>query len=249
MKNMSLRYWHHTILIILFSLMSASALAGPPFKTDDPQPVDYLHWEFYIASEQQFTKQETDATYPHIEINYGAISNVQLHIVAPLGYVHTSEGTHYGYSDTEIGLKYRFVEETETVPQLGFFPLVEIPTGNEDKQLGNGKTQAYLPLWIQKSWGKLTTYGGGGVWYNPGPDRKNWAFTGWEMQYDLSELITLGSEIYYQTAESQSSESRADFNFGGFVNLNEHHHILFSLGSNLSGETAITGYIGYQLTI
>ncbi|MGD1044431.1 MAG: hypothetical protein ABR936_03760 [Bacteroidota bacterium] len=248
---MSLRYCHHTILriIVLFPLISASALTGPPFKTDDPQPVDYLHWEFYIASEQQFMKHETDATYPHIEINYGAISNVQLHIVAPLGYVHTNEGTHYGYSDTEIGLKYRFVEETETVPQIGFFPLIEIPTGNENEQLGNGKTQAYLPLWIQKSWGKLTTYGGGGVWYNPGPDRKNWAFTGWEIQYDFSELITLGSEFYYQTAETQDSESSAGFNLGGFVNLNEHHHILFSLGHNISGETAFTGYIGYQLTI
>jgi hypothetical protein len=249
MKNMPLRYYNHTALFLLFSLMPASGLAGPPFKTDDPQPVDFLHWEFYIASEQQFMRHESDATLPHIEINYGAIANMQLHIVAPLGYVHAIEETHYGYSDTEIGLKYRFVEETETIPQIGFFPLIEIPTGNEDKQLGNGKTQAYLPLWIQKSWGKFTTYGGGGVWYNPGLNRKNWAFTGWEMQYDFSELITLGSEIYFQTAESQDSESHTGFNLGGFINLNEHHHILFSFGSNLSGKTAITGYIGYQLTI
>jgi hypothetical protein len=251
MNNMSFRSCKYTILriIILFSLISASALAGPPFKTDDPQPVDYLHWEFYIASAQQFMRHESDATCPHIEINYGAISNVQLHIVAPLGYVHTSEGTHYGYSDTEVGLKYRFVEETETVPQIGFFPLIEIPTGNENKQLGNGKIQAYVPLWVQKSWGKFTTYGGGGVWYNPGPDRKNWAFTGWEIQYDFSGLITLGGEIYCQTAETQDSESSTGFNLGGFVNLNEHHHILFSLGHNISGETTFTGYIGYQLTI
>ena len=131
------------------------------------------------------------------------ISNVQLHIVAPLGYVRTSGGTHYGYSDTEIGVKYRFVEETETMPQIGSFPLIEIPTGNENEQLGNGEIQVYFPLWIQKSWGKFTSYGGGGVWYNPGPNRKNWTFTGWEIQYDFSEFITLGSEIYYQTAATQ----------------------------------------------
>jgi hypothetical protein len=229
--------------------MPAPALAGPPFKTDDPQPVDYLHWEFYIASAQQFMRHETDATCPHIEINYGAISNMQIHLVAPLGYVHTNEGTHYGYSDTEIGIKYRLIDETETIPQIGFFPLVEIPTGDEKKQLGNGKIQAYLPVWIQKSWGKLTTYGGGGVWYNPGPERKNWAFAGWELQYDFSQLVTLGSEIYYQTAETQDSESKGGFNLGGFINLNEYHHILFSLGSSVSGPEAITGYIGYQLMI
>lgn len=237
------------ITSILFLLWPIQALAGPPFKTDDPQPVDYLHWEFYIASEQQFTRQETDATCPHVELNYGAISNVQLHIVVPLGYVHSADGTHYGFSDTEIGLKYRFIQETETAPQIGIFPLIEVPTGDENKQLGNGKIQAYMPLWIQKSWGDLTTYGGGGVWYNPGSDRKNWAFAGWELQYDFSRFITLGGEIYYQTADTQDSQSSAGFNIGGFINLNEHHHILFSFGRNLSGETALTGYIGYQLTI
>ena len=198
---------------------------------------------------QHYTRNESDATSPHIEINYGAFSNIQIHLVAPLGYVHSNEGTHYGYSDTEIGMKYRFVEETETVPQIGSFPLIEIPTGNEDKLLGTGQFQAYLPLWIQKSWGKFTTYGGGGIWINPGINRKNWIFTGWECQYDFSENITLGSEFTYQTADTQDSESSAGFNVGGCLNLNERRHILFSLGRSLSGETAVTGYIGYQLTI
>ncbi len=251
MEQIAFRHTHGCILpvIILLLAISSPAIAGPPFKTDDPQPVDYHHWEFYIASEQQFTRQETDATSPHFEVNYGVMSNVQLHIVAPLGYVRSAEGTHYGYADTELGIKYRLLEETESVPQIGFFPLIEIPTGNANEQLGNGKIQAYFPLWIQKSWGKITTYGGGGIWYNPGPDRKNWVFTGWEIQYDFSTLVTLGSEIYYQTSGTQDSRSSAGFNFGGFINLSEEHHILFSLGRTLSGETAMTGYVGYQLTI
>jgi hypothetical protein len=251
MKTICFRFWRYIpfSINVLFLLMPTPTAAGPPFKTDDPQPVDYRHWEFYIASAQQFRTHETDATYPHIEINYGALSNVQVHIVAPLGYVHTNEGTHYGYSDTEIGIKYRAVEETEATPQIGFFPLVEIPTGDENKQLGNGKIQAYLPVWIQKSWGNFTTYGGGGIWYNPGSGQKNWIFAGWELQYDFSKIITLGSEIYYQTAEIQNSVSSTGFSVGGFIHVTEDHHILFSVGRNLSGETTFTGYIGYQLTI
>ena len=27
-----------------------NVLAGPPFLTDDPEPVDYQNWEFYVAS-------------------------------------------------------------------------------------------------------------------------------------------------------------------------------------------------------
>jgi hypothetical protein len=112
--------------------------AGPPFKTDDPQPVDFRHWEFYLASQQEFAKNGTHATLPHLEINVGAFQNVQLHFVAPMGYVRTSDGEAYGYSDTEFGVKYRFLEESAASPQIGIFPLIEIPTGDPAKELGQG---------------------------------------------------------------------------------------------------------------
>jgi hypothetical protein len=251
MKNMSLRSCNYIILQIgvLCLLISTAALAGPPFKTDDPQPVDYLHWEFYVASMQQIDNNQTSATLPHFEVNYGVVPNVQLHLVAPLGYVHEADATHYGYSDMELGIKYRFVEETETTPQVGIFPLVELPSGDENKQLGVGKIQVYIPLWIQKSWGNWTTYGGEGFWYNPVPNQKNWIFTGWELQYDFSKVVTLGGELCYQTANAQDSEAGESFNLGGFINFDEANHLLFSLGHSLSGKATITGYIGYQLTI
>jgi hypothetical protein len=146
-------------------------------------------------------------------------------------------------------MKYRFIEETDSSPQIGSFPLIEVPTGNENNQLGAGHIQAYLPLWIQKTWGKLTTYGGGGVWFSTGPGRGHWIFTGWELQYDFSEWITLGNEFYFQTAETQSAESSTGFNFGGNINITERHHVLFSVGRTFSGEMSVTGYIGYQLTM
>ncbi|MFI5251979.1 MAG: hypothetical protein ACHQQQ_06045 [Bacteroidota bacterium] len=246
---MRFRHSLHCICVAVLMSMASNAIAGPPFKTDDPQPVDYLHWEFYVASEQEFQTHSTGATCPHFEVNYGVVPNVQLHVVAPLGYVHTANGTHYGYSDTEFGFKYRFVGETGTVPQIGVFPLIEIPTGNENEQLGAGKAQIYLPAWVQKTWGKLTTYAGGGIWYNPGASEKNSLFTGWEAQYDFSEVITLGGEVFYQTADGQGMASSTGFNLGGYINASENHHLLFSLGRSLSGESTITGYIGYQLTI
>jgi hypothetical protein len=237
------------LYLVLPVFFAAEAFAGPPFKTDDPQPVDYLHWEFYIASAQQFERHATNATCPHFELNYGVVPNVQLHLVAPLGYVRGDDGTHYGYSDTEVGVKYRIVEETLTSPQIGIFPLVELPTGDQSKQLGSGKVEAFIPAWVQKSWGKLTTYAGAGFWYNPGVGQKNWLFSGWEAQYDFSEVVTLGGELRSQTADNQQSQSSGGFNFGGFINLTENDHILFSLGHSVSGATMITGYVGFQLTI
>jgi hypothetical protein len=39
--------------------------------------------------------------------------------------------TTYGPGDTELGVKYRFVHESDTLPQVGAFPLMELPTANE----------------------------------------------------------------------------------------------------------------------
>ena len=43
------------LLALLFALplVPFSALAGPPFLTDDPEPVEYEHWEIYVASISQ----------------------------------------------------------------------------------------------------------------------------------------------------------------------------------------------------
>lgn len=236
------------VIVIFVQLSFHEAWAGPPFLTDDPQPVDYLHWEFYVASAQEYGGAKVDATSPHIEVNYGVIPNVQLHIIAPMRYVKTNENTVYGYSDTEIGVKYRFLKESESVPQIGIFPQVELPTGKEGS-LGNGDIQTFLPIWFQKSWGKFTTYGGGGFWYNRGNDRKNWAFTGWEFQYDFSDMVTLGGELYFRTPDSQNAGNKRGFNFGGYINIDNSNHILLSFGHSIADEELSAAYVGYLLTI
>jgi hypothetical protein len=109
------------------------ALAGPPFRTDDPEPVEFKHGEFYIASQGSFG-DGSEMTAPHVEINYGILPDVQLHLLAPLEYVNPKgESSHYGYGDTELGVKYRFIQEDAWIPQVGIFPLVLLPTGDEDK--------------------------------------------------------------------------------------------------------------------
>jgi len=107
-------------------------------------------------------------------VNYGPIPNLQLHVIAPLVFYVPSEGpSSYGYGDTELGIKLRFVQEGAWLPQIGTFPLLEVPSGSHDRNLGSGHLQTFLPLWLQKSVGKWTAYGGGGYWINPGPHNRN----------------------------------------------------------------------------
>jgi hypothetical protein len=237
------------ISCIIFILTPLVAFAGPPFRTDDPEPVEYNHWEVYLASQGSFNHDERSLTAPHVEINYGVFPNVQLHLLAPLEYVKPEgQPSQYGYGDTELGVKFRFIQETESCPQVGTFPIFLLPTGNEERGLGSGETQVFLPLWLQKSWGPWKTYGGGGYWINPGTGNKNYWFFGWEVQRDLSQYLTLGGEIFHQTPSEVGGDSNTGFNVGAIINFSELHHLLLSAGRDFSSPNDASYYIGYQLT-
>src|SRR5512141_1911801 len=114
---------------MLLGAMGVHLCAGPPFRTDDPQPVDLGHLELYLFSAGQRVQHDNSGIGPAVEFNYGILPDTQFHIVIPYAY-DQPQGAAFqsGLGDTELGIKYRFLHETDTRPQIGIFPLVEIPT-------------------------------------------------------------------------------------------------------------------------
>jgi len=233
----------------IFVFVPQIAWAGPPFVADDPEPVEYKHWEIYLAAQYKHDRDQDSSTLPHLEINYGVIPNVQIHLIAPLQYVKPEgASSQYGYGDTELGVKFRFIQEKDYIPQVGIFPMIEFPTGDSDKGLGNGRTQYFLPIWLQKSWGPWTTYGGGGYWINPGERNKDWWQFGWQVQREITKTLTLGTELYYKTASTEDGKDTTGYTFGAIINITENHHILLSAGQDINGPNYLSAYIGYQFT-
>lgn len=228
------------------------ALAGPPFLTDDPEPVEYQHHELYIASQQAQTHFVRNGTLPHVEYNYGAAPDLHLHILVPYNFNNPVDGQgQSGIGDVELGVKYRFIRETDDRPMVGVLPLVETNTGDAGSGLGNGAIQLFLPVWVQKRWGAWQSYGGGGYWINNAPNAKNHWFFGWQLQKDVSERLTLGGEIYHSTEQTAGVGSSSGFNLGGIYNFDEHNHLLFSAGRGLTNvdiTNQFSFYVGYQLT-
>lgn len=231
-------------------LAANTALAGPPFVTDDPEPVDYQHWEFYIASMQSKYGGDWSGTSPHIEVNYGAVPNLQLHVIAPVAYDSPPQGaTQVGMGDLELGAKYRFVQETNGWPQIGVFPLVELPVGSERENLGTGHLQTFLPLWIQKSWGSWTAYGGGGYGINSLSGRDNWGFVGGVLQKQVLTNLLIGAEVFHQTTyQTDFPNQGTAFNIGLVYDFNDNNHLLFSAGRSIDGPIDFQCYIAWQFT-
>ena len=236
--------------VFLVAASTAGATrAGPPFLTDDPEPVDLDHWELYVFGQGDRGPEYNAITGPAIELNYGILPNTQLHLIAPIAnFSSIGSGWNSGYGDTELGVKFRLMDETDSLPQIGIFPMAELATGNSRNGLGNGKTWYRLPLWIQKTWGPWTSYGGGGLTLNAAPGQRNSGFAGWLVQRDLGKFLTLGSEIFWQGSDAVGGPGFAISNFGGSVNFSETFNLLFSAGRSISGERHTIWYLGFYWT-
>jgi Putative MetA-pathway of phenol degradation len=230
-------------------LATSEASAGPPYTTDDPEPVEYRHWEVYLASQSFHDKDGWTGTAPHVEVNYGVVPNVQLHVIAPFAYSVPASGSKaYGYGDTELGVKFRFIQERTSIPMIGTFPLLEVPTGSEGAGLGNGAAQAFLPVWLQKTFGPWLTYGGVGVWLDLGDRSRHWWYFGLQVQRTIVKWFSVGAEVFYQTPMVHGEGDDSRFNVGAVLDITEMHHLLVSAGRGFEGPNLFQGYAAYQLT-
>jgi hypothetical protein len=235
-------------LALATALATEQAQAGPPFLTDDPEPVEVKHWELYAASQWTAERHAASGTLPHIEVNYGALPGLQLHAIVPAALAWTSgSAAKYGVGDTELGAKLRFVDEVEAQwrPQIGIFPLLILPTGSKKPGLGEGNVQALLPLWVQKSFGPWTTYGGGGVHL---ARDDNAVVLGWLLQRAFSDAIAIGAEAFVTTPLNREPV-QLQLNLGTVINFSEHQHALLSAGPSFRTDAIGQAYVAYQLTI
>ncbi len=237
------------LLCLCVALCGASALAGPPFFTDDPEPVPFGRYEFYTFSTLDRSVGSYAAAFPAFEFNVGAAPNLQLHVLAPMAISALEPGPiTYGVGDIELGAKFRFVQEKGRRPQVGIFPMIETPTGDRHRNLGNGQTWARLPLWVQKSWGPWTSYGGAGYILNRAPGMRDHTFAGWQAQRELNKKLTLGAEWFNPGRESMSARNTHLLNAGGIYNFNENFSFLFTAGHSIRGDTHTVAYFGLYWT-
>jgi hypothetical protein len=246
---------------LLFAFFTAMVISAPslsyaaaPFITDDPEPTEVGHFEIDLAA--QYTKQqgEQSGALPSLEVDYGALPNLELQIIAALAFDRVSgSNSKFGAGDTELGAKYRFIEENKQGwrPGVAVFPQIFVPTGNESRGLGMGHTQYFLPIWLGKELGEWTTFGGGGYLVNPGAGNKNSWFIGSGATRQITEDLTIGGELFHRTASQAGRKSTTAFNLAGVYDFSDNHHLLVSAGRGIQNATAtnqFTSFVAYQLT-
>lgn len=253
--HFSARWW--TLLVSYLGLLAvaaATAFAGPPFQTDDPDPVAFHHFEMYAFElSDSTTSGGTALEAPSYEVNWGAAPNVQIHLVVPFvtSFPPDNGPVTHGFGDTELGAKLRFVKETKLLPEIGIFPFVEFPSGDAEKGLGVGKTWYRMPLWIQKSWGPWTSYGGGGEAVVNQDGYKNYPFAGWLVQRQINKKLMLGMELFGHGAMGDavgSTRYATMADLGGSYEFKEGFDLLFAAGRTIAGQPETYTYASLYWT-
>jgi hypothetical protein len=240
--------------VMILAGIAGRAVAGPPFRTDDPEPVDYQHFEINLFSQATQTNAGWNGLLPSAEVNYGVLPNLQLHAIVPQGFTAPDSGrTGFALGDVELGAKYRFITpgDGDWFPQVGVFPIIEVPTGNQKLGFGTGHTQFFLPVWLQKDFDPWTVYCGSGYWINPGTGNKNYEFFGVALWRKITDQLSIGVEVFNQTASADGVKDATGFNIGATYDFSANWHLLASAGTgvqNRSTTNQFSYYLALQLT-
>jgi len=221
------------VVLGVSALRAPPAVAGPPYVTDDPEPTDNGHWENYLYVEGARTAGQRFTPIAGIEINYGALEDTQLTASVPLNTNPGPGGIGVVWAPLGMGVKYRFIEEDDDGwrPQVAFFPSIAIPIGPANA--GAPVTELF-PVWMQKSFGDWTLFGGGGYTNNPGPGNRDFANYGIALQNQVTKQLALGAEIFGAGKDSIADRPSTSVGIAALYDFNDLWHIVGSANTGIS---------------
>jgi hypothetical protein len=223
--------------------VSQAALAGPPYVTDDPGTTDYQHFEIY-AFDAGTIARDGMSTTTGIDFNYGGAPDLQLTAVLPLEFDSPAHsGTVAGVGNIELAVKYRFLHQDDFGWDVSVFPRVFLPSAS--RLVGDQHASFLLPVWVEKDFGKWSTFGGGGCALNNGDESKDYCLAGWAVTGEVFPALHLGAEIYHQTAETRGGRASTGIGFGATYDLTENYHLMASFGPGIENAADTNRYSWY----
>ena len=254
-----------TLTLFLLLMLAVSKLwgqAGPPFQTDDPVPVDYGHYEFYVFGSADGTPAEIDSLGPAFEFNWGALPRLQLHLIVPFGTIHPANNPIYapggtgpsaiGFTDMELGAKVAWLKETKYRPQIGSFTMFELPTGSYDSGLGVGRAWYKLPLWAYKKIGPWGLDGGAGYAVIPQTGYRNYPYGSFLLERTLNKRVDLSIEVFSHAKEgfaTPQTQASTLIDGGGYYHFKSPGlELLLAYGHSVAGQTENYAYLGLYKT-
>lgn len=224
-------------------LMPTSSVAGPPYISDDPEPTDYRHFEIYLFNDGSAARAGASGE-SGIDFNYGALPDLQLTAVAPLAdNLPTGAAAELGVGNVELAAKYRFLHQSTIGWDVALFPRVFLPSVSP--RVGEDHPAFLLPLWLEKDWGKWSTFGGGGCQLDHGGASQDFCMAGWALTRQVRPDLQLGAEVVHQTSSVKGGRVSTGIGVGVRYDLSDTYHLLAYLGPGLQNAVETSQYSWY----
>jgi hypothetical protein len=225
------------------------ANAGPPYISDDPETTDYQHYEIYAYTDGTTTRGGT-AGEAGIDFNYGATPDLQLTAVVPLGYQSPAGGGFTdGFGNVELAAKYRLLHQNDFGWDVSVFPRVFLPS--DFNYGGERHVSFFLPVWVEKDWGKWSTFGGGGCEIDNSGGSQDFCQMGWVLAREVFSGLQLGAEFVHQTANTKGGTATTSIGACAVYDLNAHYHLMAYVGpglQNAAENDQCSWYLAMQFT-
>jgi hypothetical protein len=215
--------------------------------TDDPGTPGGHHWELNTGVTLVHEAGTTLLELPLADANYGVGERLQLKLEVPLR-VQTHPGTKSGLGMPVVGVKWRFLDQTESGLSISTYPQLEfrspiLPLRNSD----DDGSSLFLPLELARSWGPFGINGEVGYrMVNGGPHELGY---GLALGYAPAATLELLSECN-GSYEQASSATELICQMGARQEVGPHLTMLGAVGSAVARANTerreIQAYLGLQ---
>ncbi len=152
------RLWEQGVIAAaVVALVASPAWAGRPLTTEDTGTLDPGKGELELGVDYIRDSGAQIGLLPGAVVNIGLLPGLEgtvgsaLVLLAPEG-----EPSRTGFGDSVARLKYRFLDETSRAPALMAAVSVRLPTGDEDRGLGEKDVDVQPLAVASKTFGSVT---------------------------------------------------------------------------------------------
>jgi Putative MetA-pathway of phenol degradation len=237
-----------------------------PFYTDDTGVTEPRKWHFEFFNEYdalQLQYPNLNQNTANFKLNYGLPHDLEVDVDVPYLAIYRAPGSppSTGFGDTNLGLKWRFHQESKgsRAPSLATSLYIEFPTGDSSQQLGSGLEDYWLNVIAQKSFSEKTRLTANIGYLFAGNTstgvlgtqntRGHVVTGGLSLLHDFSPKLTLGAEIYGgYTNNGDLGRTQFQAMGGGQYALHNGMSFCFGLlGGKYVASPRIGGQIGFSM--
>jgi len=218
--------------------------------SDDTGTPGDKRWEIETAFTWEHRPGGSVYQTPILDANYGAGSRIELNLELPWQWTFEKEGHEQGLGDTELAVKWRFIDSGENGISVSTYPKITFNSvqGSVRSGLVESDRSFFLPIEVCKNFGPIEAN------LEFGPEFHQAGGLLFDYGIVLGHQFTKRFEAmaeYHDTWFAEDHGNERIFDFGFRYELTEGRTLLFALGSGprSTPEHTVTGvgYLGMEI--